>query len=482
MSLKSFATEAIEYAQKTDADYIDVRVENLFSNQTGLRNSETCGVNANLQRNIGIRVLYKNCWGFAASSSLNKTSIKQLVKSAFKTAKKVAAQNSAPPIKIASIPRKKTSVADKCKKDPQFLEQSERIELLNTISSRVKGALPVLKMFDIKLLEEHTQKIFMNSEGIEIEQILIRASMFLASILRGAGNVQTFRTMGFGGVGGLEQFETCQFDEFLIDYIKTLRNLTQAKLLKPKEQPVILNEMMSWNLCHEFCHAVEYDLIQQGLSPLQNKIGTKIGSELVTIIDDASFKGFGEYYFDDEGVKASGTLIIEDGLLFDFLQNRETAGGSKAIPTSNGRAESALNLPEVRQSNTFFEPGNHSFEELLESTRCGLFVSDTFGATADISTGSFQLDAQFGRKIERGELGDYVVGFSITGNLYHVLGDVVGISKTLGSYPSFCGKNGQLVPVGAISPKLALKRINVISTTKQRSLRKIDFKEVRSNS
>jgi len=480
MSLKTFATKAIDLALKAEADYIDVRVENLFSNQTEMHKNETCGVNTNLQRNIGIRVLYNNCWGFASSSSLSKTSIQQLVESALTSAKKMAKRNKNPPFKIASIPKKKTSVADKCQKAPQFVEQNERIELLQEINSRVKQAVPSLKLFNIKLLEEHTQKIFMNSEGIEIEQILIRASMFFASILKGLGNFQTIRSKGFGGVGGLEQFTGYQFEGFLIDYINTLKHLTQAKLLKPKEQPVILNEMMSWNLCHEFCHAVEYDMIQKGLSPLQNKVGTKIGSELVTIIDDASFKGFGEYYFDDEGVKASGTLIIEDGILFDFLQSRETAGESQSIPTSNGRAESALYFPEVRQSNTFFEPGNFSFEELLEITGNGLYVCDTFGATADISSGSFQLDAQYGRKIDRGEFGDYVVGFSIIGNLYHVLGDVHGVSKNLGSYPAFCGKNGQLVPVGAISPKMALKRMNVIPTTKQRQMRRIDFKELRT--
>ncbi|MHA2358346.1 MAG: metallopeptidase TldD-related protein, partial [Candidatus Heimdallarchaeaceae archaeon] len=174
-------------------------------------------------------------------------------------------------------------------------------------------------------------------------------------------------------------------------------------------------------------------------------------------------------------IKASGTLIVEDGILYDTLQTRETAAQTNAVPTSNGRAESCLHYPQVRQSNTFFEPGNHTFDDLLETIKNGLLVCDSFGGNADIVNGNFQLDAQYGRKIEKGKLGDYVTGFSIIGNLYTTLGDVIGMTKNIGSFPSYCGKNGQRVSVGAISPKVGLKRLAVISNIIQRQMRRFDF-------
>ncbi len=479
MALNTNATDAIEYALKLDADYVDIRVENEFANFTGLRNNEICGVNTNLQESIGIRVLYKNCWGFASVSSLDNSSIMRTTQNAVKIAKKIAKKSDKKKINIAEIPSRKTSVSDSCKKHPQYLEQRDRIDLLNWLNSRINSRVNIAKVLDLKLIENHTQKLFMNSEGSEIEQILIRASMFLGCSLGGSSNFQRVRSVGFGGVGGIEQFEQYSFEGFLDNFISTLPEIAQAKLVKPKEQPIILNEEMGWNLCHEFCHAVESDLIISGQSPLDTRIGSKIGSEEVTIIDDASFKGYGEYYFDDEGVKASGTLIIEDGILFDVLQSRETAAEMNAIPTSNGRAESSLYYPQVRQSNTFFEPGNHKFEELIEGAKNGLYICDTFGGTADTVHGNFQLDAQYGRKIEKGELGDYVTGFSIIGNLYTILGDINGMTKDLGSFPSYCGKQGQRVSVGAISPKVSLKSVAVISNIAQRHIRKIDFTRVR---
>lgn len=479
MALHSHATDAIGYALQEEADYVDVRIDNLFENYLGLRNSRLCGVNTQLQESIGIRVLFNGFWGFASSSSLENNAIKNAVNSAIKSAKKIAKVFPERKSNFVDITVRKTSVSDKCEKPPQLLNPNDRVELVCWIDSRINSRVKDLNVVDIKLIENHTQKIFLNSNGSEIEQILIRASVFLGTSIRGSTNLPRIRTAGFGGVGGIEQFQAIDFENFITEYISSLPKIAQAKLIKPKEQSVILNEEMGWNLCHEFCHAVEADLILEGRSPLGSQIGNKIGSEQVTIIDDASFKGYGEYYFDAEGVKASGTLIVEDGILLDFLQSIETAAKMNVVPTSNGRAESALHSPQVRQSNTFFEPGNLTFEEMLESVKDGIYVCDSFGATADIVLGNFQLDAQYGRKIEKGELGDYATNFALVGNLYSVLGEVDGMSKEIKSYPSYCGKNGQRVSVGAISPKVSLKNIGIISNIAQRQIRKVDFSKLR---
>ena len=479
MVLFSYATDAIAFALDEEADYVDVRVENAFENFVGVRNNNLCGVNTQLQESIGVRVLFNGFWGFASTSSLDNSAIKNAVRSAIKTAKKIAKNYPERKSSLASITSRKTSVADFCEKQPQIIESNERMDLIDWINSRISSKLDNILVLDLKLTENHTQKVFLNSDGSEIEQLRIRASMFVGSSFKSTGSMPKVRTVGFGGLGGIEQFQTVDFDNFIGEYISTSSKVAQAKQIKPKEQPIILNEEMGWNLCHEFCHAVESDLILDERSPLGNRIGSKIGSEQVTIIDDASFKGYGEYYFDDEGVKASGTLIVEDGILFDVLQTRETAAQMNAVPTSNGRAESCLYPPQVRQSNTFFEPGNFTFEELLENIKDGLYICDSFGGMSDTIHGSFQLDAQYGRKIVKGELSDYVTNLSIVGNLYSFLGNINGMSKNFGSFPAYCGKNGQRVSVGAISPKVCIDRATVITNIAQRQIRKIDLTEIR---
>ncbi|MFW9923888.1 MAG: TldD/PmbA family protein [Candidatus Thorarchaeota archaeon] len=479
MVLFSHADNAMAYALAQEADYIDVRLENSFENFLNLRNKNLCGVSTKLQESIGIRVLFNGFLGFAATASLDNSAIKTAITSAIKSAKKIAKNFPEKKTKLADITARKTSVADESKKEPQMLDPKERTELLTLINSQIYSQASNLTVLDLKLIENQSQKVFQNSEGSQIEQILMRASLFIGSSILSAGNLPKVRTVGYGGVGGIEQFSTPEFERFLSNYITSLPKIAQARMIKPAEQTIIMNEEMGWNLCHEFCHAVESDLILDGRSPLGNRIGNKLGSELVTIIDDASFKGYGEYYFDDEGVKASGTLIIEDGILFDLLQNRETAGEMGVVPTSNGRAENCLSTPEVRQSNTFFEPGNFTLPELMEDIRDGLFVCDSFGGVSDTIHGNFQLDAQYGRKIEKGELTDYITNFSLIGNLYNILGNITGMTKELGNYPAFCGKNGQRVRVGAISPCVRLKNVAVVSNIAQRQVRKVDFAKMR---
>ena len=257
MTLSPQATDALDYALKADADYVDIRVENEFSNFTGLRNNSICGVNTNLEERIGIRVLYKNCWGFASTSSIDNASIKKAVQNAIVCARKSAKRNPDSKINLAEVSQRKTSVSDECKKHPQYLEQVDRIDLLNWINTRINSRIKVINVLDLKLIENHTQKLFISSEGSEIEQILIRASIFLGSSISSPGNFQRVRSVGFGGVGGIEILESISFEDFLTNFIVTLPEIAQAKLIKPKEQPVILNEEMGWNLCHEFCNAVE---------------------------------------------------------------------------------------------------------------------------------------------------------------------------------------------------------------------------------
>jgi len=160
MSLSPQATDALDYALKADADYVDIRVENEFSNFTGLRNNSICGVNTTLEERIGIRVLYKNCWGFASTSSLDNAAIKRVVHNAIRSAKKAAKNNPDSKINLAKVSQRKTSVSDECKKHPQFLEQKERINLLNWINKRINSRVKIINVLDLKLVENHTQKLF----------------------------------------------------------------------------------------------------------------------------------------------------------------------------------------------------------------------------------------------------------------------------------------------------------------------------------
>jgi TldD protein len=464
MNVHSSADLAIDLAQKAGADYVDVRIENEFENEVAMRNRAIYNVQSNLHNSIGIRVFINGFCGFASTLSMENSAIKRVVENAIVCAQKLAKNHPDHQTHLADATSRKTSISDEFKHHPQHLDPTMRINILNLTTSKILDHFKEIDVLDLKLLENHIQKVFINSEGSKIEQILIRSSLFIGSVISDIDNNKKVRTVAYGGTGGLEQFETSNYNQFISNFIKSLPGLLQATQFKTQRLPAVLNEDMGWNICHEFCHTLEADLILSDQSPMGEQFGNKVGSNEVTIVDDASVNGFGQYYFDDEGIKASGTLLVEDGILFDILQSRETAGKMNVIPTSNSRAQNPLFPPLVRQSNTFFEPGDYSFEELLEKVDNGIFICDSFGGNADSLHGQFQLDAQFGRLIENGKLTDYVTGFSIVGNLYKFLGKINGMSKNLLGFPGICGKNDQKVKVGSISPKIALEPIQLIST------------------
>jgi len=165
---------------------------------------------------------------------------------------------------------------------------------------------------------------------------------------------------------------------------------------------------------------------------------------------------FGFYPFDDEGVKAEKRVIVENGVLKDFLHSRETAVAFNAKP-GNARAD-GLSFPLVRMSNTYLAEGDYSFEELLEIARNGVYLVGSRGGETNPATGYFQFNAQYGYIIRNGELCEMIRDVSLSGNTLEILKDIK-IGKGLEFDPGFCGKEGQVVPVADGSPPALIKAL-----------------------
>ena len=199
-------------------------------------------------------------------------------------------------------------------------------------------------------------------------------------------------------------------------------------------------------------HAVEGDLILQNDSILKDKLGSKIGSDIVNIYDDASLKdGFGYYPYDVEGVKTKPNQLVKDGKLISLLNSRETA--SKLNMESSGNARSIIaDKPIVRMSNTYLKHGEMSFEELIEDIPDGIYLKGSRGGQVDTGKGIFQFNAAEGFKIENGEITTPLRDVSLSGNILETLKNVDAIGNDFELSVGFCGKDGQTAPVGDGGP------------------------------
>ena len=199
-------------------------------------------------------------------------------------------------------------------------------------------------------------------------------------------------------------------------------------------------------------HATEADLILQNDSILKDKLNTKIASDIVNIFDDATIKdGFGYYPYDVEGVKTKPNQLVKDGELVSLLSSRETA--SKLNMKSSGNARSIIaDAPIVRMSNTYLQPGDMTFEELIEDIPDGIYLKGSRGGQVDTGKGIFQFNAAEGFKIENGELTIALRDVSLSGNILETLNNVEALGNDFKLSVGFCGKDGQTAPVGDGGP------------------------------
>ncbi len=230
--------------------------------------------------------------------------------------------------------------------------------------------------------------------------------------------------------------------------------------------PVVLSSEAGGTMVHEAVgHGLEADLSQNGLSVYTGKVGQQVGSPLVTVVDDATLPNRrGSFRFDDEGVEAQRTVLVENGVLKGFLYDRLTAMKDGASSTGNGRRESYMARPIPRMTNTMIVPGESEPADILRSCDSGLLVKKMGGGQVNTVNGDFVFEVSEGYLIEKGKMGEPVRGATLVGNGPQVLSSITMVGNDLGFAIGTCGKDGQGAPVADAQPTLLITDIIVGGT------------------
>lgn len=329
-------------------------------------------------------------------------------------------------------------------------------ELYNYVSEKIN----VPAMIELDLLFFNWSERFINTEGSRIFQEYPYSILTLTGRVKKNNQVVKFYK-NYGGLGGLETLPFQNLEQ-TNEFIEVVNNLPTAKSVKNGNYKAVLCEDFAWTCIHEVLgHSLEADNVLAGRSFTAGLLGMKIAPSIVTVIDDPYIETVGFYEYDSEGTKGKGTLLVEEGIHTDFLHSRETAAAMDAESSANYKAFSFEHLPQVRMSNIFFSPKDFSFEELLEKTKNGLYVGDGLGGSAETQTGEFNLNSQYGRLIENGELGEYFLQLQVSGNMLNTLTKITGIGNRLLAQPGSCVKNNQRIFVGSVSPKISVSELRV---------------------
>jgi len=301
-------------------------------------------------------------------------------------------------------------------------------------------------------------KRFSNSFGANITLEFPAVSLYLESTVKNCGKIETY-TERIATIGGWEKVKKAH--NLAHSARRKAIKLTRAKKPPAGRMEVVLDNEMTGVFFHEAVgHALEADEIIKG-DVLSDKTGKKIASDVITLYSDGRLKTNGYTPYDDEGVKAKRTTLIENGFLKGHMHSLITASKMGAEPTGNGRAEDPTHFQIPRMTNLVLKKGDSNLNEMIKETKRGVYITGFRGGVVDTTKGQFSFTGGIGYYIERGEIKHAVKMVSFEGNILSTMKRISLVGKHYGGSGGFCGKAGQYVRVDERVPKIKIDEVVV---------------------
>ena len=436
---------------ENQVDYADIRVGDSQNTSITMKDGKIQEIRSGSDFGAAIRILKNGAWGSAFTTQLSN--MDEMVKTALKLTKSLKSD-----VELVDTKPQVDNVKSKAQIRPSDVSIEEKKEIMNEANQA--ASLEKIVSTTVSYVDLEGISAFLSTEGAMIQNEETRVGMFLNAVASEEDVIQ----FGHGSTGGTRGFEILQkedLEKFGRKAAEKAIRLLKANSPPSGKFPVIMDCELTGVFIHEALgHASEADLILQNDSILKGKMGTQIGSSLVTIVDDASMDAFGYYPYDAEGVMTSKNVLVENGNLISLLSSRETA--SKLGISSSGNARSKIgDQPIVRMSNTYLQSGDLKFEELIEDMKDGIYLKGSRGGQVDTGKGIFQFNAAESFMIENGEIGDPLRDVSLSGNILEILNKVNGVGKDFKMGIGFCGKGGQTAPVGDGGPHVRVSEATV---------------------
>ncbi|MHA2287247.1 MAG: TldD/PmbA family protein [Promethearchaeota archaeon] len=337
----------------------------------------------------------------------------------------------------------------KPKIDSSNVSIDEKIEKVRDVYTYVKNADKRIINVQVKYIETLTERIFVNNEGCKLRQVIPRSRVFVVPIAK-EGSVVDFDYFVKSGEIGFEIFDL--LDNNLLDQaVSNSIEMLKAELPPAGRNTVVLDSHMVGLIAHEsFGHGLEADQILRDRSYLKQHLHKQVASDICTIYDTPSIeKKLGSYFFDDEGIKAGNNVLVENGILKNFIYDRRTASELNATPQGNGRRESFAHPINVRMSNTYFGSGDYELEEMISEIKNGVFLIHGYFGMEDPLGGGMQCTSKKGYLIENGEKTKILKAIALSGDVLEMLKNIDAVSKdALALDGGICGKGSEdRVPV-----------------------------------
>ncbi len=447
----------LEQALWQGGEFADVFVEHRIRRQISLDQRQIEELHLGVEQGLGVRVVRGESTGYAYADQLGLNAGLQ----AAQAARTVVIQPRPSRVSVTPESRSFDRGLTRAQIPLETLPEDRRIEVVR----RAEEAGYAYSEDVVNVMVSYTEDLrrfqILTSEGILTgdEQPVI---YFTVQVLAQRGDRRHLGRKRVSIKGGFELFDQISPEEVAREAAREAVAMLDAVDAPAGEMPVVLEKGFGGVLFHEAIgHGLEGDTVAEGSSFYTGKLGEKVGSELVTLLDDATLPhARGSYNVDDEGTPSQKTVLIDRGVLVAYMTDIRSAKKLGLSRTGNGRRESYRYPPLVRMSNTYILSGDTPPEEIIRSTKYGLYCKSFSGGQVDPTSGTFTFTVREAYLIENGELTRPVRGATLIGNGPEVLRtiDLVGNDWDIG--PGTCGK-GQWVPVTSGQPTLRIGKITV---------------------
>ena len=458
---ESVISRTLSTALNTGGDFAEIFVEDKRSSSAVLDDGKVEELTSGRDRGAGIRVVVGDTTGFAHTADLTESGLAAAAEAAA-----AAARGGGGGTRTIDLTRRTAPAPNVVEIMPGDVPKARKVELLIRADEAARAQGGAISQVSASYGDSRRRILVANSDGLLAADDQVKTFFAVSCIATGDTGMQTGRE-SVGHTVGFELFDQYDVDELAARAAHRALTKLGARPAPSGQMPVVIGSGGGGVLFHEACgHGLEADLVGKSASVFKGRVGQLVASPTVTIVDDGTMGGeWGCFAIDDEGHAAQRNVLIENGVLTDYMWDLLRARKEGRMSSGNGRRQSYQYLPMVRMTNTYLLNGPDDPAEIVASTDKGVYVKHLGGGQVNTATGDFVFGMTEAYLIENGEITEPLREGNLIGNGPEVLNriDALGNDFAMGP-PGTCGKDGQGVPVGDGVPTLRVSSLTIGGT------------------
>jgi len=458
---QSVLEEVLGVAMRTGGEFAEVFAEDRRNASAVLDDGRVEELTSGRDRGAGIRVVVGDTTGFAHTADLTEAGLIAAAEAAA-----AAARGGGGGTNVIALDRRSASRGYDIETYPGDVAKARKVELLGRANDAARAVGGAISQVSVIYSDNRRHILVANSDGLFVEDDTVRTFFAVSCVATGDAGMQTGRE-SVGHTIGFELFDMYDVDQLARNAADRALTKLAARPAPSGQMPVVIGSGGGGVLFHEACgHGLEADLVAKGASVFRGRVGQQVASRGVTVVDDGTMKReWGNIAVDDEGNPAQRNVLIEDGVLTDYMWDHLRARKEGRRSSGDGRRQSYQNLPMVRMTNTYLLAGEEDPESIIASTPKGVYVKHLGGGQVNTATGDFVFGMTEAYLIEDGKITEPLREGNLIGNGPEVLQriDALGNDFAMGP-PGTCGKDGQGVPVGDGVPTLRVSSLTIGGT------------------